>query len=176
MKKFLIIFFSLVLFACNGQTKSSDTSDHSKIIKAQAERMGQLLLKKDFKSFMKFTYPKIIDMIGGQEKMIQIMEKGSIEMESEGTGVLSVNFGDPSEILTEGNELQCTLPEVIEMKVPNGRLVTKSTLIAVSTDSGKNWFFIDTSNKDLQTLRKGLPNLSSELIIPEHQQPTFYKE
>lgn len=59
---FLLVFLTL----CHGQTKNIDCS---KTIKEQAEMMGQLLLKKDFISYSKYTYPKIIDMMGGKQKM-----------------------------------------------------------------------------------------------------------
>jgi len=172
----IIILFSLFIGACNGQTKTADSSNYSKTVKEQAETMGQLLLKKDFKSFAKFTYPKIVEMMGGEQKMIEVMEKGSKEMESEGTSFLNVTIGEPTKIITMENELQCMLQQTIEMKVPNGRLITKSTLIAISTDNGKNWYFVDTSGKDIQAMKEALPNLSGELIIPEKQQPTFYND
>lgn len=48
-----------------------------------------------------------------------------------------------------------------------GQPVTESTLIAISTDNGKNWYFVDTPGKDIQTMKKALPNLSGELVIPK---------
>jgi hypothetical protein len=173
MKKITTIFLLVLsLLNVNGQTESNN---FNKIIKEQVEIMGQFLLKKDFNSYLKYTYPKIIEMIGGKQKMIEMLEKGSKEMESEGIGFLKVTFGEPSQIITEKNELQCTLPQIIEMKVPNGRLVTNSILIAISTDNGKNWSFIDTSGKDIMSMKRILPNLSKDLIIPTQEQPTFYK-
>ncbi len=168
-----IIFISLFWTTCIGQTK---TIDHSKTIKEQADIMGELLLKKDFSSFTKYTYPKVIEMMGGKQKMIAIMELGSKEMLSEGTDFLNVTIGEPSKIITIGIELQCTVPQTIEMKVRNGRLVTESTLIAISTDNGKNWYFVDTPGKDIQTMKKALPNLSGELVIPKKKQPIFYAD
>ncbi len=174
MKQIVTIFFlSLFFFVCNGQTRNID---YSNTIKKQAEMMSQLLLKKDFISFCKYTYPKIIDMMGGKQKMVEVMENGTKEMQSSGVEFLHVTIGEPSKIITIRNELQCTVPQTIEMKVPNGRLISKSTLIAISIDNGKNWYFVDTSGKDIETMKKGLPNLSGELIIPEKTQPTFYKE
>jgi hypothetical protein len=164
-----------LFFLCSfiNQTKSNH---FSKTIRKQAEMMGQLLIQKDFNSFTKFTYPKIVEMMGGKQKMIEVMEKGSKEMEAEGTGFLKVTFGEPSQIITEKNELQCTLSQEIKMKVPNGQLLTESTLIAISTDNGKNWYFLDTSGKDILTMKSMLPNLSKNLVIPNQKQPTFYKD
>ena len=45
---------------------------------------------------------------------------------------------------------------------------------SISTDNGINWTFIDTSNKDMATLIKALPNISPALIIPAQQPPVHY--
>jgi hypothetical protein len=113
----------------NVQTKSVDSLNYEKIIISQAQIMGQLLLKKNFNAFVKYTYPKVVEMMGGETKMIEVLEKGSKQMESEGVKFLNVTIGQPSKIIAIDNELQCTLPETIEMKVPGGKLITRSTLI-----------------------------------------------
>ena len=169
----IIILFLLCFSSCNGQTKSPDLS---KVVKEQAEKMAHFLIEKDFDSFNNYTYPKIIEMMGGKKAMVEVMERGSKEMESEGTKILKVTLGEPSKILTENKELQCTLSQEIEMKVSNGRLVSKSTLIAISTDNGEKWYFMDASGKDILTMKSMLPNLSAELIIPKQSTPVFYKD
>lgn len=174
IKQIAIIFF-YSFFLTPGIVQSK-TYDFSKTIKEQAETMGQFLLKKDFSSFSKYTYPAIMEMVGGKHKMIEVLEKGSNEMHSNGMAILSISFGEPSVIITNGNELQSTLPQTIEMKVPNGRLIVTSSLIAISIDMGKNWYFVDTSDKDIQTMKKTLPNLSGKLIIPVKTQPIFYPD
>lgn len=177
MKHFAtIIFFSLIVGVCKSQTKTPDSSIYSETIRQQALTMGELLLKKDFKAFTKFVYPKLTEMMGGELKMAEILEKGSSEMESKGITMLTFNVGQPSKYVSSANELQCTLPQTIEIKVPQGRLVTKATLIAISIDDGKNWYFVDTSGKDIETVKRMLPNLSGDLVIPEKQEPVFYKD
>ncbi len=174
MKQILsILFFVCLLTACKGQTKNAD---YSKAIIEQAEMMGAFLVKKDFNEFCKYTYPKIVEMMGGKQKMIEVLENGVKEMQKEGTAFLKVSFGVPSDVITTKNELQCTMPQTIEMKVPDGRLVSQSTLIAISTDKGLNWYFVDTSGKDIETMKKTLPNLSAELVIPKKTKPLLYAE
>ncbi len=172
-----LILSAFVLIGCTEQPKSEQTkteqaetktdtsSSYSAVILEQANTMGQLLLKKDFKPFVKFTYPKIVEMMGGEEKMIGILEKSFTEMESSGTGFLKVAMAEPTPVISVGNELQGTLQQTIEMKLPVGKVVTKSTLIAISGDNGKNWQFVDAGAKDIETIRKILPNVSDKLTI-----------
>ena len=137
--------------------------------------MGQFLIKKDYNSFTKFTYPKLIEMMGGKEKMIEQISKEFKKMNADGFDFINITFGNSSEIITTNNELQSTLPQNIEMKVPGGRLVSQSTLIAISNNGGKNWCFIDSSGKDIQAMKRIFSNLSEKLVIPQQDKPTFYE-
>lgn len=166
-----LLFFSL--FISIGFAQTQPASEYNQTIKKQAETMGQALLKKDFTTFVQFAHPAILTMAGGKQKMVEGLSQGLKAMEAQGGGILNVAVGEPSRVLTTKDGLQCTLPQVMDLKVPNGKLVSKSTLIAVSTDKGANWYFIDTSGKDLATMQKVIPSLSSELVIPPTEEPKF---
>jgi hypothetical protein len=169
-----ILFLSLFMNVCTAQTKTIDSTSHGKNIKEQADKMGQSLLKKDYKGFAVYTYPKILAMMGGEDKMIEFLEKSAKEMAAEKMSISKVTFGEPSSIITNGKELQGTIPQTIELKMPDGRLVSTSTLIFISTDNGKKWYFLDTSGKDIQTMRKTFSNLSEHLVIPKKEEPVLH--
>ena len=175
--KYFRILICLSLFISFSVSKAMpDSLTYSKKIKEQAKLMGDYMLKKDFKSFTAFTYPKVIEMMGGEENMIHVMEAGEKEMDANGSHFLSVTVGEPSTVISIGNELQCTLAQVIEMKVWNGTLLVKSSLIGISSDKGKIWYFLDTSDKDINEMKKVLPNLSERLVIPVNQEPLFHHD
>ena len=73
---------------------------------------------------------------------------------------------------------QCILPQHIKMSVPGGGGYLKSTtyLIAFSNDQGKQWYFLDASNKTPEQLKQIFPELSDDLIIPSPPQPEFIKK
>lgn len=170
MKNILTLILSLSLLACNGQSANS----YSEIIKDQAAKMGQSLVQGDFSALAKYTYPKIVEVMGGQDAMIETMKNTLEEMKMNGGSYLSIHFGEPTAVILAYNELQCTLPQTTEMKLTGGRLISKSTLIAISADSGKNWYFIDANGKDIQTLKRALPNLSGDLVLPPAEDPVLY--
>lgn len=174
MKQILTILF--ILFCLTTSNSQIKTLDHSTKIREEAEMMCQFLLKKDYNSFIKFTYPKLIEMIGGKEKMVEQLSKEFKKMNKDGFEFLNITLGNPSEIIIINNELQCTLHQNIEMKVPSGRLISHSTLIAISSNGGKNWYFLDTSGKDIQTMKRSFSNLSEKLVIPQQDKPTFYED
>lgn len=59
------------------------------------------------------------------------------------------------------------------MKTGFGSLSLESTLIAISKDKGKTWTFIDTSIYQINDVKKALPDLSPELVIPAPVPPKF---
>ncbi|MCW3084203.1 MAG: hypothetical protein JWP12_1569 [Bacteroidetes bacterium] len=171
----ILILFTFILAACNSnQTKPVEPGmEYVEAIKAQSELMKQALLKSDFKAFIKFSYPKVVEMMGGDAKMIEALETSSKDMAAGGTVFNNVTLGEPSKTVKSGTELQCTIPQTIDMSVTGGKLTVKSTLIAISGDEGKTWSFLDTSGKDLRAMQFILPNLSAELVIPAAEEPVF---
>ena len=177
------ILCSLLVFGACKQASSSEekttqnvNNAFAKQIKVQANAMAQLLLKKDYKSFSKFTFPKIKEMMGGEEGMVKMLEQYIGGMEANGYSFVSLTIDEPSDIVKSGNELQCVVPEKIEMKVPGGKAVSNAYLIAISEDNGNSWYFIDTSSMDIAKMKEVLPNLSAQLVIPEKEKPTFIKD
>jgi len=164
-----LLFSAIFLLQSFGQV-----NDAIQNVKQQANKMGQAFANADYTTFARYTYPKILAAMGGESRMAAELAKVVDEMKSQGMSFNSISFGEPSTIVRSGKELQCTLAQHTDIIVPKGRAVSTSTLIAISTDNGVNWTFIDTSNKDMTTLRKALPNLSSAIKVPPQQPPVHY--
>lgn len=172
----IVVAFLFFFNACNGQVKPQDTATKKAIIKQQAEMMGDFLLKSDFNNFIKYVHPKIIEMMGDKQNAIEMLEKNSKEIILKNIVFLSIKIGEPSTIIMHNNELQCTIPQTLEIKTSKGRFVATSTLIAISMNNGENWYFVDTSTKSIEAIRRIIPSLSKRLIIPKKQQPVFYTD
>jgi hypothetical protein len=82
-------------------------------------------------------------------------------------------IGEPGEIIAYKDQLQCVVPQYTDMQTPMGRLSLSSSLIAISTDKGKNWYFVDTNMYKTDKLTAVLPDLSPKLVIPPQQQPVL---
>lgn len=167
-----LLFLSTTIF--NIQAQSIDQNKLSAILKQQASRMGIAFVGGDYTTFANYTYPLILKSMGGAVKMAAILTKSTKGMKAQGMIFSNITFDEPSKIVKSGKELQASIAQHTEIKLSQGRLISTSTLIAVSTDNGINWTFIDTSNKDMATLRKALPNLSPSISIPTPQPPVRY--
>ncbi len=137
----------------------------------QATKMAQLLLKKDYKGFSAYTYPSIVKMMGGLDKMAAYMQKSFKSMEAEGFTIDTVTIKDCSDIKHTATQFQCTLTEVIELSYTKGKLIQQSSLIGISNNKGVSWTFIDTHGASLAQLQKTVKELSNTLVIPVQPKP-----
>jgi hypothetical protein len=167
MKRISTVFIS-ILFACLSFAQSQQM-----IIKNQASDMVKALLRKDFTTFTKYMHPKVIDMAGGKEKLLKRMDTANTLVTEFGAKITKVVIGNPGKIVKFKNELQTTLPETTDLQTPLGNVTIETTLIAISTDAGKTWYFIDTSVYNINQIKKTLPDLSPELVIPPQKEPKF---
>lgn len=145
----------------------------SRVIKEQAELTANALLNDDYETVIKFTYPKVIEMVGGRDKMISLIKNGKTEMKQQGITFNKVIIGRPSKTVIAGNEIHCLIPQTIYMKVPKGKMKSETYLIGVSRDKGVNWYFIDAANLNNDNVKRVLPNYNFDLTLPTKKQPIF---
>jgi hypothetical protein len=162
----LTFLLALLTTTCFGQVDSN-------VIKEQAELTAKALLNDDYETVIRFTYPKVIELVGGRDKMISLIKKGKIEMGQQGISFDKVTIGNPSKTVIAGDEIHCLVPQTVYMKVPKGKMKSETHLIAVSQDNGANWFFIDTVKLNKDNIKIVLPNYNFDLILPAKKQPIF---
>jgi hypothetical protein len=59
------------------------------------------------------------------------------------------------------------------MKVNGGKLITETTLIGISPNKGKTWYFMDAADRDMNKMRSMFPNLSSRHKLKKSPDPKF---
>ncbi|MGN6180427.1 MAG: hypothetical protein ACTHNW_14670 [Mucilaginibacter sp.] len=171
--KLIILVCMLVFYNYNSYSQSGKFS--SLTIEKQANIMAQAFIMQDYQTFAKYTYPALLAAMGGENQMAITLRRAVNDMRLKGMSFSNIYVDSPSKIVKSRKELQCTLQQHTTIKLDNGRVVATSTLIALSEDGGKHWYFVDTSNKDNVTIHKILPNLSALITIPSEQKPIFYK-
>lgn len=138
-----------------------------------SQKMGDALVTYDYQTLADYTYPKIIEMMGGNDKMIEITENAIEQMRQQGFEFSKINFGKPTKIYEAGNELHSLLDQTIEIKKTSGTIISKSYLLAISLDKGERWYFLDTADLTNETVYELFPDFNSDLSIPEKKQPQF---
>jgi len=158
MKTFITLMLTLSVSAIFAQTKNNN-------LDAELQTMKRYFLAEDYDNFANYTYPKILELMGGKSTMVQATKQSMTQIKSEGFSIIDLKFKDVSNFLEKDGELQCTLRQLITMKTPKGTIASEYTLIGISEDKGVHWTFMDTSGKSKETMLKYFPNLHPNLII-----------
>ena len=150
---------------------SASAQNLSTTIKVQAMDMATALMKNDFTTFVKYMHPNIIAFAGGKAQMKIKMDSAYQAMKLFDVKFTKYWIGDPSEIVNYKDQLQAVLPESTTLKTPLGELTAETSMIVISPDKGKNWWFIDTNVYKADKLKNILPDISPKLVIPPQKKP-----
>lgn len=168
------VLLCLLLFNSVAYAQSAKDAALKKSAKAAVKKMDGALIRKDYSSFTETTYPKAIEMTeGGMEKMLRDLAGQMASIEASGNKILAAWPGEPSGMIDTVGETQCTIPQFMRMKVNGGKLVTETTLIGISPDKGRKWYFIDAADRDIEKMRTLFPNLSSKHILKKSPEPKY---
>jgi len=137
----------------------------------QAKEVNDALLRKDYQRVLDLTYPKVIEMAGGREKMLANLTSGLKEMETEGVVLLSSTAGDPTQFVHDAGTIYAVMPVTLKVKAKDGVFQSEGGLIGISSDGGANWTFIDASGKDQKELKALLPRTLDKLKLPADKPP-----
>ncbi|MFT3933293.1 MAG: hypothetical protein QM726_06730 [Chitinophagaceae bacterium] len=140
-------------------------------IKVQAMDMARAVLDKDVDKLASYLPPKLLADAGGKTKMMVARDTINKFMKEFGAEIKRVTIGDPGKIVTYKKQLQTTLPQTTELKFMASKVILETTLIAISEDDGKHWYFVDTTIYRGEKLKSSLPDLSPELVIPPMKPP-----
>jgi hypothetical protein len=166
----LAITFSAPLTSADQQT--------DQIRKAAAENSAAYT-SGNYSRLVDLTYPKLVEMIGGRDQMIEMLRSGTEEMKAHGSAILGVEVSDPKEVVAAGDKRFAIVPEIVRIRIETGTLRSHGFLIAISEDRGKTWTFIDgaglhrTPGRERQALEQIVPGFPSQLSLPPWEPPVL---
>jgi hypothetical protein len=149
----------------------ADAQNLATTIKVQAMKMGSAVINNDFNTFVKFMHPNIVDFAGGEKQMKSKMDSAYQAMKRFKLSFKRYWIGSPGEIVSHNNQLQALLPQSTTIQTSMGEITVETTMIVISNDGGKNWWFIDTNVYKAEKLKNTLPDLSPKLVIPPQKKP-----
>ncbi|MEE9349719.1 MAG: hypothetical protein V3U80_06700 [Flavobacteriaceae bacterium] len=161
MKK--IIFISLFLIGLNVVSQN----DYTSAINRDSDALAKAFLKNDFKTIANFTHKSILNLIGGKENMASVLTQEMEKMIADGYGFKDVKIGPPRQIYTAGDELHCLVSQKIVLSLKDEIITANSYLLAISSDKGKTWTFIDTAKINNENILELLPHFNTNLKFPK---------
>jgi hypothetical protein len=168
---------ALLVFAVCAELANADPQTEQ--IRKLAAENSAAVASGNYARLVDLTYPKVVEMIGGRDKMIQTLQRGSEDMKAHGSAILGAEVDEPKEVVTAGDKRFAIVPMTVSVQVPDGTLRSKGFPIAVSEDRGKTWTFIDGAGlvrepgKEKEKLAQILLDFPPKLSLPAREQPVL---
>lgn len=148
-----------LFFLC---VKAQTTNEN---LNGQLNEMKTSFLNEAYLGVVKYTFPKVVEMMGGEEEMLKTTQTTMNSMKAQGYVIEDISFSNPSDIVSQNGFAQCTLNQVLLMKTPEGNIQSTTTLLAVSNDNGENWKFLDASGIPKDLVVEIFPELHPDMEI-----------
>lgn len=156
--------------------EAATKTDEAATIKAEAEKSSRAFVSGDYSKVLDSTYPKILEMGGGKSEMLAAMEKEMRETLSSGVKIVSLAVGEPEKTVRAGTKLLAVVPMAMKIESSNSFVTQRSFWLAVSTDDGKSWTFIDGSALDKESLKIFLPEAVDKITLPSATEPVLERK
>jgi hypothetical protein len=170
MKKPLILL-AMLLAACG--LVASDSTDN---LRADAEWMCKAVKDGNADAIVQYTYPGLLEKVGGPDEMRKIIVAGQTDLAQRGLIVQSVLITAVSEPLQAGSELHAVVRTERTIRGKTGRQIIKSYVIAVSSDNGENWTFVDGQKLTPPHVLALFPDFNTDLVLPAPSEPVFERD
>lgn len=176
MKRTLLLVCRLALLNTTyAQIPDMDAAKKSAFVAAKT--MDDALVTKNYDKYVEFNHPRVLAQVeGGRSGMVMQVAKQIADIEENGNYITAVWPNMPTVMVDTAGEWQCSMPQFLEYRLPEGKVKTTTTLIGISPDKGKTWYFLDAADKTLDDMKKLFPNLSSKLTIAPAKEPEFFKD
>ena len=153
--------------------------DNSKVAaaKAKADEVAQAVFASDYSTVVDLTYPNLVKIMGGRDKMIAKMKAEMDQNKKEGITLTGFTVVAPSKIFTNGQNDFAILPTTFEATASGVTVIAKSYLLGISADAGRTWGFIEGNGLHDPAVRaKVLPELPDGLELPKKEEPEIIRD
>lgn len=163
MNKFKKIILALMVtssFSVFSQTKEDALKD--------AKTTSKATLEMDFKTVLKHTLPKVLEMMGGEEAALTLLKNTFDGMKTQGFAFEKADIISISDIVEEQGQHRCFVEGFNQMKMGGQRIKSKSYLLGVYNETGGFWWFLEAKQlKNKAMVDMVLPNFETNLDIPD---------
>jgi hypothetical protein len=140
--------------------------DETERIRKLAEETITALAAGNYQRVADLTYPKLVEMAGGRDKVIEALRGESENLKAHGGAVLGAEVSEPSKVVTVGDKQFAIVPMVMRVQGPKGSLRANGFLIGISSDRRSTWTFIDGTQVTKEKLAQLVPDFPTQLSLP----------
>lgn len=161
----------LIAFILMFVTLQSYAQPNISIVKAQALEMGRAMSKGDSKTFSKYIPADLLQNPEDAKFILKMIDSGFTMFKTFGGEIKKIQFGHPSEIVSDGKKWQTAMVQSTTIVSPFADAEVQSVLLAQSIDEGKHWTFVDMSLNKINHLKSRMPKPLPKLVLPKALPP-----
>ncbi|MBB5395929.1 hypothetical protein [Mucilaginibacter sp. AK015] len=167
MKKYfgilLLMFVNCTAFA-----------QYSNNIKRDATQMIAHMINKDYIAAAKYIMPKFIAASGGPYSLAKSIEASFAPMLQNGVQ-FDFSIDEPGAVIKTPSGLYTVMIQRTILNIPSKKTrgYLDSSLLALSTDKGKTWSFVDVGAMSDDQIKHYFPDVYGKLVIKPRGQPVY---
>ena len=122
---------------------------------------------QDWQKVLSLTSPRLIDFIGGEQKMLLDIKRSDIKLKNSGLKLVSFELSKPlQEYKTSEGDIFCAVPARLCFKGEESKLYSEAPILAISSDEGQTWSFISVAEINRIDLVNIFPKFPKEMKLP----------
>ena len=133
--------------------------------------MVALVQAKDYGEYVDLMYPTVIEEAGGRQEMIEAIRQARLGIAERGGKILEYSAGEPGDAVVSADKVFAVVPTVTKLDTPVSSITTHGYLLAISTDNGATWTFLDNSELTAGRTYLLVPDLPRSLKFPPDEAP-----
>jgi hypothetical protein len=169
MTRALAAVLTLLLPISAAQAQGGDSTEARAAAQAQAEESGRAFMTGDFGKLLDYTYPPVVELAGGREKLLAYLKTEAETMRADGFEFVAYEAGEAgAPVALAGAKLTAVVvPVVLKLKAGGRIFSQQSFLVGLSADGGRRWTFISGSGLSPERLKLVLPEAGDKLRLPK---------
>jgi len=158
-----IVFIAILAY------NNTNAGEFSKAtVRKLAQELADATYAGDYAKVIDSTYAIVVSKLGGPKQAIQIYENGMEKMKEKGHAIERFEIGEPGEFAVKGDKTFVVVPVVLDVSFPMGIIRTNAYLLAISSDLGESWKFIDGTALESKAFRDCIiPEMPAGFMLPE---------
>lgn len=167
MKKIIALLLICVMFSFNA------FSQPQALVQQGAQQMANLAIKGDYPAALTYIYPKVVTLWGGRDYILKNSKMVMGKIQSSGFKVKGINVDKPGKIQVYGSREFSVINNTLTFNANGTTMNGHASLLAVSEDKGKKWYYIIAGTISNQALYKLFPEIEGKILLAKPQFPGF---
>ncbi|HRV54757.1 MAG: hypothetical protein R2802_08085 [Flavobacteriaceae bacterium] len=166
--KIVVACLTLFLLAGMGFSQEKDLETLKAWALKNAQTTSNATLSGDYRTVLQYTLPSVLEMMGGMESAVALLEETFAGMKEQGFAFEKAEVVNVSDIVFEQEEYRCYVECFNQMKFNGMRIKSKSYLLGIYNQENDLWYFLEAKQlKNLVLANEVLPDFETNLVIPD---------